>query len=78
MVVERIEKEIIVGKILNVVPDIAAALKIFFLNYGKRTDFWHLVLKIIFFIIYVFGAGPSSAHMGWARPNQPSPVTGPS
>jgi len=39
MVVERIEQEIIVGKILNVVPDIATALKIFFLNYGKRTDF---------------------------------------
>jgi hypothetical protein len=27
-----------------VAPDIAAALKIIFLIYGKRTDFWHLVL----------------------------------
>jgi hypothetical protein len=33
-----------------VAPDIAAALKIF-LDYGKRTDIWHLVLlgeKILF------------------------------
>ena len=27
----------------GVAPDIAAALKII-LDYGKRTDFWHLVL----------------------------------
>jgi len=27
-----------------VAPDIAAAHKIKFLNYGKRIDFWHLVL----------------------------------
>jgi hypothetical protein len=26
-----------------VAPDIAAALKIIFLIYGKRTDLWHLV-----------------------------------
>jgi len=32
----------------------------------------------IFSIFYFFGAGPSSAHMGWARPSQPNPVTGPS
>jgi hypothetical protein len=34
-----------------VAPDIAAALKIVLLNYGKRTDIWHLVLlreKILF------------------------------
>ena len=29
--------------ILTVAPNIAAALKIM-INYGKRTDFWHLVL----------------------------------
>jgi len=33
---------------------------------------------LFFFILLFFGAGPSSAHMGWARPRQPGPVTGPS
>jgi len=31
-----------------------------------------------YFFILFFWAGPSSAHMGWARPSQPGPVTGPS
>jgi hypothetical protein len=30
--------------ILGVAPDIAAALKNLSHDYGKRTDFWHLVL----------------------------------
>ena len=37
--------------IINIAPDIAAALKIIHLNYGKRTDFWHLVFlgeKVLF------------------------------
>jgi hypothetical protein len=41
----------VIGKYLNflyatrvVALDIAAALKNNLLNYGKRTDFWHLVL----------------------------------
>jgi len=40
--------------------------------------FYFSVFYFIYFFIYVFGAGPSSAHMGWARPSQPGPVTGPS
>ena len=40
--------------------------------------FFYFYLYFYFFIIYVFGAGSSSTHMGWARPSQPSPVTGPS
>jgi len=31
-----------------------------------------------FYTFYFFGAGPSSAHGGWAGPSQPGPVTGPS
>jgi len=38
----------------------------------------HIFYFFYVFIIYVFWAGPSSAHMGWARPSQPGPVTGPS
>jgi hypothetical protein len=40
----------------------------------------NICMHIFYFIIYfiIFLAGPSSARMGWARPNQPSPVTGPS
>ena len=42
----------------------------------------HTHIFIIFyfhlFFYYFFGAGPSSAHMGWAGPSQPGPVTGPS
>jgi len=47
----------------------------------------HIFLFILFFYFSIFfyllfllffGAGPSSAHMGWARPSQPGPVTGPS
>jgi hypothetical protein len=30
--------------VLIVAPDIAAAHKIILLNYGKRIDFWYLVL----------------------------------
>jgi hypothetical protein len=35
---------------------------------------------VIFFILFIlfFGAGPILAHMGWARPSLPSPITGPS
>jgi len=32
----------------------------------------------IFFILMFLGAGPSSAHMGWAGPSHPGPATGPS
>jgi len=45
----------------------------------------HIFFVMYFFIFYLFiffnlhfWAGPSSAHMGWARPCQPGPVTGPS
>jgi len=39
----------------------------------------HIFFYFLFFIYFLFfGAGPSSAHMGWARPSQPGPVTGPS
>ena len=37
----------------------------------------HAYFFIIIFYDF-FGAGPSSAHMGWAWPSQPGPVTGPS
>jgi hypothetical protein len=33
-------------------------------------------LLFCFFIFY-FLAGSTSAHMGWARPSQPSPASGP-
>ena len=38
--------------------------------------FYFLFLFILLFIYLL--AGPSSAHMGWARPSQPGPVTSPS
>jgi hypothetical protein len=37
--------------------------------------FYFLFLFILLFIYFL--DGPSSAHMGWARPSQPGPVTGP-
>jgi len=36
----------------------------------------HIFLYFYIFI-YFFGAGPSSAHMGWARPSQPGHWLGP-
>jgi len=39
--------------------------------------FYFLFFYFLFFLFF-FGAGPSSAHMGWARPSQPGPATGPS
>jgi len=38
--------------------------------------FYFFIFFYTFF--YIFRAGPNSAHMGWARPSQPSSVTGPS
>jgi hypothetical protein len=38
--------------------------------------FYFFIFIFLFFIF--FGAGPSSAHMGWARPSRPGPATGPS
>ena len=39
--------------------------------------FFYFFLFFCFFYLF-FQAGPSSTHMGWAGPSQPSPVTGPS
>jgi len=39
----------------------------------------HIFKIFNFYYFFILGwAGSSSAHMGWARPSQPSPVTGPS
>jgi hypothetical protein len=48
------------------------------LNICMHIFYLFLYFYILYFFIYFFGAGPSSAHMGWARPSQPGPATGPS
>jgi len=35
-------------------------------------NFYIYTFYFLFFIFFIFfGAGPSAAHMGWARPSQP-------
>jgi hypothetical protein len=36
--------------------------------------FFYFSILFFIFLLIVFGAGSSSAHMGWARPSQPSPA----
>jgi len=44
--------------------------------------FFYFFIFLFFYFFYFFylffGAGSNSAHMGWAGPSQPGPVTGPS
>jgi len=41
--------------------------------------FYLYIHTSLFFLFFIFlGVGPSSAHVDWAGPSQPSPVTGPS
>jgi hypothetical protein len=35
-------------------------------------------LLFLFFYFFIFWAGPSAAHMGWAKPSQPGLATDPS
>jgi hypothetical protein len=46
--------------------------------YSCLNMFFYFFFLIFFNFFIIFGAGPSSAYMGWTKPSRPSPVTGPS
>jgi hypothetical protein len=63
---------------MNGVADSSSLNKPIKINLNICTYILYFLYFYILYFIYFFGAGPSSAHMGWAGPSQPGPVTGPS